>query len=1207
MLAWRFIRIRSVEKLPAKLASFHRSGRLLPRVSRGFILHPAVAAKRSFTTGAILRGAGQPRQSRYFRPLVAERQWPNLLHFERTAAIPEAYVIRAPRVETQNPQLASSENNYVLYDPSSYRFSGFKHEPVPSTGVFPMKFYYQVVTTPTADTPGTTVLLHFPDKRYFFGQLSEGTQRACTERGVRLTYLTDVFLTGRTEWANNGGLIGTILTQADGLASSAAALEEASLQHRVHRGGQTADPGDKKHGEAYALHDGQMVAQRGTLTIHGGKNLSHSMATARRFVFRKGMPVYMREYDSETLANRPPPMTEDPCEEPTWFDNNIKVWAMPIKPSSSSSPPPPQEGTGQQSPRKRSLDEFQEKDVGTNPPDRRTREQVMTQSVVSDMFNSTWRMDALVETPLAKVNMPAAIFVRDPETKKIERYNGPAPGSGDPLPDITVLVRQPWPGATVEKLPPTNWCDEALSYVVRNHDIRGKFDVQKAQQLNVHKGPDFARLTKGESVVSLDGQTVTPDMVLGPPRPGKGLAIIELPTPEYVEGLINRPEWKSSAVTTGLEAFLWILGPGVGDHPGLREFVAKMSQCKHLVSSTDYCPNYLALASVAGSSIRLARLKGDSYSIPVHDNVTLPQPGTPTHGSENAKQMIQSSPFEPAEPGLVIDMEPNFNLNRAEVMGRLNPAETVQKIPRAVEQRMEVTQKHVAKPEFQHRLEEFRKTLPGQDTEIIALGTGSSSPSKYRNVSATLVKVPGYGYYMLDCGESTLGQMKRVFEPEQLREVLRNLRMIWISHLHADHHLGTTSLIKAWYRENYPEGSPALGQHVEHNMKSILEEKRLFVVSEQMMVEWLEEYAQVEDYGFEKIVPLAANPYMDKSNQDCPIQTSFSFRHCRGNGTYYHHASDVSKPAVTHLKFTDPLWPLSAELRAATGLADLKATRVSHCRGAMAVSLTFLNGFKISYSGDCRPSQSFAEIGRDSTVLLHEATFQDNMQDSAVAKKHSTTAEALEVGRRMRARTILLTHFSQRYQKVAHVDQRTGKIQDTEQPGPIPEQQQDQDQGTNPAEEPERLQETSTSFKDEIRIRKPSPRSRPSLTFNRTPVAVVFDYMRLRVGDIPLAEAYAPAIEKLFDILERATAEEAAEARKEKQLEYLSQRGRKTEKKEKKAAGIAEAKRTRSQQGEAGGAGGAEEKGHSVWSASESESGWSTSDGEAGSDGEGKK
>jgi hypothetical protein len=32
------------------------------------------------------------------------------------------------------------------------------------------------------------------------------------------------------------------------------------------------------------------------------------------------------------------------------------------------------------------------------------------------------------------------------------------------------------------------------------------------------------------------------------------------------------------------------------------------------------------------------------------------------------------------------------------------------------------------------------------------------------------LKVPGYGYYLLDCGENTLGQLKRVFEPEELRE-----------------------------------------------------------------------------------------------------------------------------------------------------------------------------------------------------------------------------------------------------------------------------------------------------------------------------------------------------------------------------------------------------------------------------------------------------
>jgi hypothetical protein len=80
--------------------------------------------------------------------------------------------------------------------------------------------------------------------------------------------------------------------------------------------------------------------------------------------------------------------------------------------------------------------------------------------------------------------------------------------------------------------------------------------------------------------------------------------------------------------------------------------------------------------------------------------------------------------------------------------------------------------------------------------------------------------------------------------------------------------------------------------------------------------------------------------------------------------------------------------------------------------------MTFPTGFKFSYSGDCRPSKTFAEIGKGSTVLLHEATFDDEMHRDADAKKHSTTSEAIGVGLAMEARRILLTHFSQRYQKI---------------------------------------------------------------------------------------------------------------------------------------------------------------------------------------------
>ncbi len=41
------------------------------------------------------------------------------------------------------------------------------------------KFHFQFITTPTSDTVGTTLLLHFDNKRYIFGDVSEGTPRAC--------------------------------------------------------------------------------------------------------------------------------------------------------------------------------------------------------------------------------------------------------------------------------------------------------------------------------------------------------------------------------------------------------------------------------------------------------------------------------------------------------------------------------------------------------------------------------------------------------------------------------------------------------------------------------------------------------------------------------------------------------------------------------------------------------------------------------------------------------------------------------------------------------------------------------------------------------------------------------------------------------------------------------------------------------------------
>jgi ribonuclease Z len=53
------------------------------------------------------------------------------------------------------------------------------------------------------------------------------------------------------------------------------------------------------------------------------------------------------------------------------------------------------------------------------------------------------------------------------------------------------------------------------------------------------------------------------------------------------------------------------------------------------------------------------------------------------------------------------------------------------------------------------------ENIKRDDLEIILLGTGSSQPSKYRNVSSIYINLFSKGGLLLDCGEGSLGQLKR--------------------------------------------------------------------------------------------------------------------------------------------------------------------------------------------------------------------------------------------------------------------------------------------------------------------------------------------------------------------------------------------------------------------------------------------------------------
>lgn len=112
---------------------------------------------------------------------------------------------------------------------------------------------------------------------------------------------------------------------------------------------------------------------------------------------------------------------------------------------------------------------------------------------------------------------------------------------------------------------------------------------------------------------------------------------------------------------------------------------------------------------------------------------------------------------------------------------------------------------------------------------------------------------------------------------------------------------------------------------------------------------------------------------------------------------------------------------LPDDLKSIINVNDLRTCRVPHMDLSYAISLKMNvlpeqeEEFKLTFSGDTIPCDSLVELGRNSTLLIHEATLEDTLANSAALKMHSTISQAIEQSEKMQAKYTVLTHFSQRY------------------------------------------------------------------------------------------------------------------------------------------------------------------------------------------------
>lgn len=492
----------------------------------------------------------------------------------------------------------------------------------------------------------------------------------------------------------------------------------------------------------------------------------------------------------------------------------------------------------------------------------------------------------------------------------------------------------------------------AISYICRLHPKPGTLLLEKCVEEGVPPGPLYGQLKAGKDVTLECGKLIRAESVCSPSDPGPIFLVIDCPDESFLENLTINPkinQFRVSTVENGLET------PEVVVHftpneliknPQYDEWIKGFpeSTC-HIMMGTPDEGHQRDLGSIAVHRIQ--------QKLHLLDESIFPLLAKDLPHEDEMPQMMQTSKIVEAKTLLTYNLRPSRGLVYDHVLN-VNP-----KL---------FEEETMAVSGFPEILKEMKSTIEEKETgleypKVIFFGTGSAIPNKTRNTSAILVEVRENKFIVLDCGEGTYGQMVRFFGEKKCRHVLSNLAGVYISHMHADHHIGLIGLLLARQSALQQNNNPA---------------DALLLIAPQQMNNWLHSY----DFKYEPITSLFTMISPEKLSESEYDQVCFQ------------------------------------RVLNAFDLKSMVTTRVEHCKNAFGISLTTLDDFKLTYSGDTMPCENLLKIGHGSHLLIHEATMEDGMEQEAKEKTHSTMSQAIQAGRLMEAEFTLLTHFSQRYSRI---------------------------------------------------------------------------------------------------------------------------------------------------------------------------------------------